>query len=75
MVLTLMALFFRPVGFDYRSKIEDPRWRTTWDWCLFIGGAVPPIVFGVAFGNLLQGFPSRWISICALPMKAISSVC
>ena len=57
MVLTLMALFFRPVGFDYRSKIEDPRWRTTWDWCLFIGGAVPPIVFGVAFGNLLQGVP------------------
>lgn len=57
MVLTLMALFFRPVGFDYRSKIEDPRWRTTWDWCLFVGGAVPPIVFGVAFGNLLQGVP------------------
>ena len=57
MVLTLMALFFRPVGFDYRSKIVDPRWRSTWDWCLFIGGAVPPIVFGVAFGNLLQGVP------------------
>ncbi len=57
MVLTLMALFFRPVGFDYRSKIEDPRWRSTWDWCLFIGGFVPPVVFGVAFGNLLQGVP------------------
>jgi len=57
MILTLMALFFRPVGFDYRSKIEDPRWRTTWDWCLFIGGTVPPIIFGVAFGNLLQGVP------------------
>ncbi len=57
MVLTLMALFFRPVGYDYRSKIEDPRWRSTWDWCLFIGGFVPPVVFGVAFGNLLQGVP------------------
>ena len=57
MILTLMALFFRPVGFDYRSKIEDPRWRSTWDWCLFIGGFVPPVVFGVAFGNLLQGVP------------------
>ena len=57
MVLTLMALFFRPVGFDYRSKIEDPRWRSTWDWCLFIGGFVPPVVFGVAFGNLLLGVP------------------
>lgn len=57
MILTLMALFFRPVGFDYRSKLESPRWRNNWDWCLFIGGAVPPIVFGVAFGNLLQGVP------------------
>lgn len=57
MILTLAALWFRPVGFDYRSKIEDPRWRTAWDWAIFIGGFVPPIIFGVAFGNLLQGVP------------------
>ncbi|MFE8071173.1 cytochrome d ubiquinol oxidase subunit II [Marinobacteraceae bacterium S3BR75-40.1] len=57
MLLTLFALFFRPVGFDYRSKIDDPRWRRAWDWGLFAGGAVPPIIFGVAFGNLLQGVP------------------
>jgi cytochrome d ubiquinol oxidase subunit II len=53
----LFALFFRPVGFDYRSKREDPRWRAAWDWGLFIGGFVPALVFGVAFGNLLQGAP------------------
>jgi len=57
MMLTLFALFFRPVGFDYRSKIADPRWRNSWDWGIFIGGAVPPIIFGVAFANLLQGVP------------------
>ena len=57
MLAVLWALFFRPVGFDYRSKIHDPRWRSTWDWGLFIGGAVPPLVFGIAFGNLLQGVP------------------
>lgn len=57
MLAVLWALFFRPVGFDYRSKIHDPRWRSTWDWGLFIGGAVPPLIFGVAFGNLLQGVP------------------
>jgi cytochrome d ubiquinol oxidase subunit II len=45
------------VGFDYRSKIEDPRWRNGWDWGLFIGGLVPALIFGVAFGNLLQGVP------------------
>jgi cytochrome bd ubiquinol oxidase subunit II len=57
MLLALFGLFFRPVGFDYRSKIEDPRWRNAWDWGLFIGGLVPALIFGVAFGNLLQGVP------------------
>ncbi len=57
MLAVLWALFFRPVGFDYRSKIDNPTWRQTWDWGLFIGGAVPPLIFGVAFGNLFQGVP------------------
>jgi cytochrome d ubiquinol oxidase subunit II len=57
MLLALFALFFRPVGFDYRSKIEDRRWRSAWDWGLFVGGAVPALVFGIAFGNLLLGVP------------------
>ncbi|WP_226034480.1 cytochrome d ubiquinol oxidase subunit II, partial [Aquitalea palustris] len=57
MLAVLWSLFFRPVGFDYRSKIEDPRWRAFWDWGLFVGGFVPPVIFGVAFGNLLQGVP------------------
>ena len=60
LLAVLWALFFRPVGFDYRSKIHDARWRSTWDWGLFIGGAVPPLIFGVAFGNLLQGVPFQF---------------
>lgn len=60
MLLVLFALFFRPVGFEYRSKIQDPRWRTAWDWGLFVGGMVPALVFGVAFGNLLQGVPFHY---------------
>ncbi|WP_147196318.1 cytochrome d ubiquinol oxidase subunit II [Pantoea sp. CCBC3-3-1] len=57
MILVLASLFFRPLGFDYRSKIENPRWRGMWDWAIFIGSFVPPLVIGVAFGNLLQGVP------------------
>ncbi|THF63339.1 cytochrome d ubiquinol oxidase subunit II [Pseudothauera rhizosphaerae] len=57
MLAVLWALFFRPVGFDYRSKIHNAAWRSTWDWGLFVGGFVPPVIFGVAFGNLLQGVP------------------
>jgi len=60
MLAVLWALFFRPVGFDYRSKIDNPTWRKTWDWGLFVGGAVPPLIFGVAFGNLLQGVPFQF---------------
>ena len=60
LILTLFALILRPVGFEFRSKIADPRWRATWDWGLFVGGAVPAIVFGVAFGNLLQGVPFQY---------------
>ncbi|MEM5315720.1 cytochrome d ubiquinol oxidase subunit II [Paraburkholderia sp. JHI869] len=57
MLLVLFSLFFRPVGFDYRGKRVDVRWRQGWDYGLFIGGFVPALVFGVAFGNLLQGVP------------------
>lgn len=57
MLLVLFALFFRPAGFDYRSKLDDPRWRNSWDWCLFLGGTLPPVLFGVLVGNLLLGLP------------------
>lgn len=59
LLLVLFALFFRPVGFEYRSKLPDPTWRKSWDWGLFAGSAVPALVFGVAFGNLFLGVPFR----------------
>ena len=55
MFLVLVALILRPVGFDYRSKINNKTWRTIWDYCLFISGLVPSLVFGVAIGNVLLG--------------------
>ena len=57
MMLVLFALFFRPVGFEYRSKIDDPRWNSAWDWALFGASLIPALVFGVAFGNLFLGVP------------------
>jgi len=57
MLIMLFALFLRPVGFDYRSKIPSATWRNMWDIALFIGGFVPALVMGIAFGNLLQGVP------------------
>lgn len=57
MLIVLLALILRPVGFKYRGKIDNTRWRALWDMCLFIGGFVPSLLFGVAVGNVLQGVP------------------
>jgi cytochrome bd ubiquinol oxidase subunit II len=57
MFLLLVALILRPVGFVYRDKLADMRWRTVWDVALTLGGAVPALLCGVAFGNLFLGIP------------------
>ena len=55
--LLLMALIARGVAFEFRSKHDDPRWGALWDWCIFIGSAVPALLLGVAFANLVRGVP------------------
>jgi cytochrome d ubiquinol oxidase subunit II len=55
LLLLLLALIVRGVAFEFRSKDVKPRWRTLWDWCIFLGSLVPPLLLGVAFGNLLRG--------------------
>lgn len=57
LALTLISLWMRPLGFDYRSKLTNKKWRLAWDWALFVGGFVPILIFGVAFGNLFLGVP------------------
>jgi len=55
--LALITLIIRPVGMKFRSKVFHPVWRSIWDFGLFIAGFVPSLVFGIAFGNILQGIP------------------
>lgn len=57
MLLVLLALILRPVGFKYRSKLTHASWRSFWDRALFISGLFPTLIFGVAVGNVLQGVP------------------
>lgn len=57
MLLVLLALIVRAVGFKYRSTIDNVRWRGAWDMVIFVGGFVPALVFGVAIGNVFQGVP------------------
>lgn len=66
LMLTLFALFLRPIGFEYRAKIDNEQWRSRWDWALTAGSAIPALIFGVAFGNLLQGVPFYFDDILRL---------
>jgi len=55
--LLLLALIFRGVAFEFRSKDDNPRWRSLWDWSIFGGSLVAALLLGVAFANLVQGVP------------------
>lgn len=57
LMLILFALILRGVSFEFRSKVDDPRWRKIWDTCIFIGSFTPALLFGVAFANIFQGIP------------------
>jgi len=53
----LLALIGRGVAFEFRSKVENPLWRSTWDWVIFGGSLLPPLLWGVALANLMRGVP------------------
>ncbi|MHA6205123.1 cytochrome d ubiquinol oxidase subunit II [Dyella soli] len=58
--LVLLAFIVRPVGFNFRGKVHDPRWRNLWDWVLTASGVVVMLISGVAFGNLFLGVPFQF---------------
>lgn len=53
--LILVALIFRNVAFEYRGKRPDAAWKAWWDRAIFYGSLVPAVLWGVAFGNIVQG--------------------
>ncbi|MBC7677846.1 MAG: cytochrome d ubiquinol oxidase subunit II [Pseudorhodobacter sp.] len=57
LLLILLALIARGVAFEYRGKGEGARWTHRWDAVLLVGSAVPALLWGVAFGNLVRGVP------------------
>jgi len=57
LMLILFALILRGVSFEFRGQVDNPRWRQTWDICIFVGSIAPALLFGVAFANIYQGIP------------------
>ena len=57
LLLILLGMICRAVGLEFRSKLESPAWRATWDRLIGLGSLLPALLFGVAVGNLLRGVP------------------
>lgn len=57
LMLLLLALIFRAVSVEFRSKVESPGWRKAWDLAFSLGSSLAALLFGVALGNLLRGLP------------------
>ncbi len=57
LLLILVALIVRGVAFEYRGKVDSDRWRAAWDQAIFWGSAVPALLWGVAFANIVHGVP------------------
>lgn len=55
--LMLLGLIGRGVAFEFRSKFSHSGWRKSWDWVIFFGSLLPPLLWGVALANLLKGVP------------------
>jgi len=55
--LMLLALIFRAIGIEFRSKMPQKWWRKTADQFIFWGSLLPALLWGVAFTNIVQGLP------------------
>ena len=57
LLLILVALIVRNLGFDYRGKRDDLRWRARWDKAIVVGSFLPALLWGVALTNVVRGLP------------------
>lgn len=57
LVFMLLALIVRGVSFEFRGKLENMKWKNTWDWAMFIGSLLPPVLWGVVLANFMTGMP------------------
>jgi len=55
LLLILLALIARGVSFEYRRLGKSPEWKARFDLMIIVGSAVPALLWGVAFANIVQG--------------------
>jgi cytochrome d ubiquinol oxidase subunit II len=64
LLIILAALIVRGVCFEFRSKVDSPRWRANWDRAIFASSALPALLWGVAFANIVRGVPLNAQHVC-----------
>lgn len=53
----LVALIVRVMALEYRNKHDDAKWLSRWDLAITISSALPALLWGVAFANIVGGSP------------------
>lgn len=56
-ILFLLALIFRAISIEFRSKETMPWWRQMWDICFCASSIGITVLLGMILGNVLQGLP------------------
>jgi cytochrome d ubiquinol oxidase subunit II len=57
LLIILFALICRGVSFEFRSKVDNEKWKNSWDVIITLSSFVASLLFGVAFGNIFMGLP------------------
>ncbi|KIP52068.1 cytochrome d ubiquinol oxidase subunit II [Leucobacter komagatae] len=61
LLIILVALILRGVSFEFRHQRKGEQWTRWFDQFIFWGSVVPPLLWGVAFANLINGVPLRTV--------------
>ena len=57
LLIILVGLIVRNMGFEYRHKRDSDGWRKGWDIAIIVGSFIPAILWGVALTNIVHGLP------------------
>lgn len=57
LLLVLVALIGRGVAFEYRGKVDSPRWRRAWDRVITTGSLLAPLGVGLVLTSTVVGLP------------------
>lgn len=56
-MLMLCGIIFRGISIEFRSKLEEPFWRQSWDVVFWFSSLAITFFIGLLLGNLIKGVP------------------